>query len=337
MPYPKASTENGFQHFVWEPPRPEGVPGCASYFRAKGEVEGRWRACRRRSCKHCGPKWLAMQSQKMRLNLGAFCGEAGRVVLISLTAPGADLLPWACDKDHKHAGSYGCVVERRCAVAWAEAAPEMWKRLRDAAKRAVDRAGLPVDALVVERVWEPQKRGVPHLHVVAGARTPRELEAAERFHQELRRLAPEYGFGPQLHLTRPMDGREAARYLGGYLLGRSRKKGTIRDNLNDRLMPRLLVWETPAIGSISRSERMVEWQQRLALRGGTGVTIRRLRYARWYLAALKQKAHYPKVRRGVEVIAVAKVAALLERGPPESWYSHAKTLLVMRDLAEAAA
>ena len=80
---------------------------------------------------------------------------------------------------------------------------------------------------------------------------------------------------------------------------------------------------------------MVAWRERLGLRGGTGVTIRRLRSARWYLAALKHRCdRYPKLT-GLERLAVAKVAALLERGPPDAWRSHARTLQVMRELAEA--
>lgn len=290
--------------------------------------------CKRRRCPHCGKGWVASWEAITRLNIGAL---GGRVVLISLTAPGADRLPWSCEREHRHSGARGCRVKADYADQWAKHAPEQWRRLRDAARKAVERAGLPAAALVLERVWEPQKRGVPHLHVVAGARTPLELEAAERFHQELRDRAVEYGFGPQLHVTRPMQAAEAARYLAGYLLGRSKRKGTIRDNLGDPRMPSSLIWITPAIGSISRGERMVAWRERLGLRAGTGVTIRRLRYARWYLAALKHRVDvYPRLR-GVERLAVAKVAALLERGPPESWLSHARTLQLMRELAEDAA
>jgi hypothetical protein len=128
-----------------------------------------------------------------------------------------------------------------------------------------------------------------------------------------------------------MTAEGAAKYLAGYLLGRSRRKGTIRDNLADERLPASLIWITPAIGSISRGERMTAWRERLGLRAGTGLTMRRLRYARWYLAALKKRVHvFPKRLVGVELIAVAKVAALLERGPPESWESHAATLRLMR-------
>jgi hypothetical protein len=283
--------------------------------------------CKRRRCPCCGPGWVHSWEAITRINIGAL---GGSVVLITITAPGADRLPWSCERDHPHSGARGCRVKADYADVWAEHAPGQWKRLRDAARWAVKAANLPTDALVLERVWEPQKRGVPHLHVVAGARTPAEREAAERFHAELVRLAPDYGFGTQLHITKPMTAAEAARYLAGYLLGRSNRKGTIRDNLGDPRMPRSLIWITPAIGSISRGERMTAWRDRLGLREGTGLTMRRLRYARWYLAALKQKVFvYPRLI-GVERIAVAKVAALLERGPPESWEAHAENLRMMR-------
>ncbi len=290
--------------------------------------------CKRRRCPHCGKGWVASWEAITRINIGAL---GGRVVLISLTAPGKERLPWSCGKDHRHAGSRGCRVKSDYADTWAAAAPGQWKKLRDAARWAVKAAGLPTAALVLERVWEPQQRGVPHLHVVAGARTPLELEAAELFHAELLKRAVEYGFGPQLDVTRPMDAAEAARYLAGYLLGRSRKKGTIRDNLGDPRMPASLIWITPAIGSISNGERMAGWRERLGLREGTGLTMRRLRYARWYLAALKRRCFvYPRLR-GVERIAVAKVATLLEaRGPPVPWTRHAENLRLMRLIMEAA-
>lgn len=323
----------GLIRSVFVGPRPEGLPECA-YFNPHVGESGAWVRCRRRSCPYgCGKSWVAQHSAKMSLNLGAL---GGPFVLISLTAPGADLLPWGCDRKHKHSGTLGCQVDSTYADAWAEIAPQQWKRLRDAARKAVKAAGLPHAGLVLERVWEPQKRGVPHLHIVAAARTPEEVAAAELFHQELLERAVEYGFGRQLHITKPMSGREAARYLAGYLLGRSKKKGSIRDNLGRRRMPRSLIWETPAIASLSAGERMVAWRERLGLRKGTGVTIRRLRYARWYLAALKRRTKRYPILKGVELVAVAKVATLLERGPPENYEQHARTLLLMRALAEAA-
>lgn len=294
--------------------------------------------CKRRRCPHCGKGWIASWETKMRLNLQAVCGALGlpRVVIVTLTPPGSDVLPWSCTKEHAHAGSRGCRVKADYADGWAAAAPDNWKRLRDASRKAVRAAGLPVAGLVLDRVWEPQQRGVPHLHFIALARTPDERAAVELFHAELVERAREYGFGRQLHITRPMEAHEAARYIAGYLLGRSRKKGTIRDNLADPRMPRSLVWETPAIASLSTGERMSAWRERLGLREGTGLTMRRLRYARWYLAALKRRVdRYPALPTD-ELVAVAKVATLLERGPPASTLHHFRTLRLMRALAMAA-
>lgn len=289
--------------------------------------------CRRRRCPHCGKGWVASWEAITKHNIAAL---GGSFVLLSLTAPGADRLPWSCDRDHVHSGARGCRVKADYADTWAAAAPDNWRRLRDAARLAVKRAGLPTAALVLERVWEPQKRGVPHLHVIAGARTPDERAAVERFHAELKRLAPEYGFGPQLHITKPMTAAEAARYLAGYLLGRSKRKGTIRDNLGDPRMPRSLIWITPAIASTSTGERMTAWRERLGLSRGTGLTMRRLRVARWYLAALKGRVTAYPSTRGEELVAVARVAALLERGPPDAEYVHARNLRLMRQLREEA-
>lgn len=316
----------GYTRSFFTPPRPPGLPECAYFDPHVGEV-GAWVRCRRRSCPTCGPAWVAMHSAKMRENLGAL---GGPFVLITLTAPGADVLPWACDRRHKHEGAKGCQVDRQYAREWADQAPANWKKLRDSAKKAVKRADFDPVTLVIERVWEPQKRGVPHLHVVAAARTPDELAAVEHFHAELRRLAPENGFGPQLHITKPMAAAEAARYLAGYLLGRSKKKGSIRENLDDPLMPRSLIWEATAIASLSEHKRMVAWRKRLGLRRGTGVTIRMLRLARWFLAALKGRTKvYPRLA-GSTAIAAAKVAALLERAPPSDWVFYANSMTLMR-------
>src|SRR5438105_11100548 len=93
----------------------------------------------------------------------------------------------------------------------------------------------------------------------------------------------------------------AARYLCGYLMGRSRKKGTVRDNLGDPRMPRLLVY-------VARS-----------LTRETLVTMRRLRYVRWYFAALKHRCEVmPRIWPDDELVNIARVAARLDRanGPP---------------------
>jgi hypothetical protein len=223
---------------------------------------------------------------------------------------------------------------------------------RREAASPLGRAGFPSHALVLERVYEPQKRGVPHLHVVAGARTPIEYAAANRFAIELHRLAPLHGFGNvdrgkrDANQACPVKGHkgathaelerctcawalpmvsaaEARRYLVNYLTGRSKKKGSIRDNISHPRMPRSLWWVTPALTSLSTNERIEGMREKLGgVVGGTGVTMRRLRYVRWVFAAKDGRCSvFPRLF-GQDLLEVALVCAQLEpkrsRAPGET-------------------
>lgn len=276
--------------------------------------------CRRRRCPHCGFGWVKSVEVMVR---EAFEEYGGAVVLVSLTAPGQGRLPWSCGKVHRrrdgsiapHSGTKGCRIKDDYADTWAAAAPAQLAKLRDAARLAVKRAGLPVGSLWLDKTWEPQLRGVPHAHVVVGVATAAERAAADKFVAELRRLAGSYGFGKQLDMTAPMTGREASRYLAGYLLGRSGRKGTVRDNLGDPRMPRALVY-------VSRD-----------LTRRSGVTMRRLRVVRWYLAAKAGRVPVFPAVYGAELVTVCRVAVRLERSqaPPEQRLrEHFRTLIEHR-------
>ena len=265
-------------------------PPCA-------DVAGR--SCKRRSCSYCGRRWARNWETVTRTNLADY---GGPVALVSITAPGADVLPWACSREHQHSGPKGCRVEAAAADEWAENAPANYRALRDAARAACKRAGFKPTLL--ERVWEPQKRGVPHLHLVLGLGSELEKIAAARFVDELARLAPDYLFGFVDRKLEPISAREASRYLAGYLTGRSKRKEGIRSNIADPRMPRSLIWLTPVLTRV------------------TLVTMRRLRYARWYLAALARRVTVLPVLYGQDAVDVARVAVRLEgerrRGPPDA-------------------
>jgi hypothetical protein len=276
----------------------------------------RVRVCKRRDCPRCGVPWALAWQTSSHVNLDAYHGP---VALVTITAPGADVLPWSCAGAHQHSGTRGCRVKDDAADVWSAHCRENWQQLRDAARAACRRRGLKPTLL--ERVWEPQKRGVPHLHLVVGMGTLDEREAAQAFVEELHRLAADYMFGfvdRKLALVKP---EEAARYLSSYLLGRSRKKGTIRENISDPRMPRSLVWITPALTTSTR------------------VTMRTLRYARWYLAALNDRCDVWPVLRGELLLHVAKAAALVEalraHAPPDE-SRHVANLQLMRRMAWAA-
>lgn len=235
-----------------------------------------WRtSCKRRDCEVCGQRWGRDWLSATRLNLESF----GRpVALLTITAPGADVLPWDRSRckvrdpeRHRCSGRRGCRVVDRDAREWADTANLRWGWLRRAARQAVARAGLQAPILL-ERVWELQLRGVPHLHLILPFGTPAERAATQRFAGELARLAPDYGWG---FVDTRLQGRtaaEAAKYLSGYLVGKgSKRKASIRETAQveaerrrrgmDRL-PRSLLWLTPTLTRAS------------------GITIRSLRRAR---------------------------------------------------------
>lgn len=260
----------------------------------------------------------------MFANLAAYDGP---VIMVSITAPGADRLPWDeyhCAGRHSrggdHSGKRGCRVEQQAAREWSETATMRYADLRRAAAVHVRRHA-PVSVTLLERVWEPQKRGVPHLHLVLGAKTREEIEAAAEFVAKLKELAPSYDFGNVdargkkgargerivargqiLRLTKTED---VARYLSSYLTGRSKHKPAMRETLVDPAMTALagqtkrqllpLVWMTPALSSLSRKDRARAARERIGLKVGTGVTMRSLRRARHiWASAVKGFCELPK-------------------------------------------
>jgi hypothetical protein len=253
----------------------------------------------------------------MRTNLAEY---GGPVMMIAVTPPGTDRLPWDCQRQHVHSGPRGCRVEAEAADEWSRGAPAAWKRLREAARlAALRRCGMKPTLL--QRVWEPQKRGVPHLHVVFGMGSEPEKIAAHVFVDELARLAPAYGFGHVQEERHEMGARDAARYLVGYLLGRSRRKSTIRENIAHPRMPKSLIWLTPNLTRVTK------------------VTMRRLRLARWYLATLAGRCLITPKLYGQDLVDVAKVAVRLEldRPPPDydperAFYRHMAMIRRMRRL-----
>jgi hypothetical protein len=259
----------------------------------------------------------------MRVNLAEY---GGPVMVIAITAPGADRLPWACSRDHVHSGVKGCEVDPQAADAWAANCRKAWSRLRDDARVATIRA-LGVKPSLLLRVWEPQKRGVPHLHVALGMGSELEKIAAHRFVDELaaRASAHDFGFvqgGTDHRKRREQGAADASRYLVGYLMGRSKHKNSIRENVSHPRMPRQLIWLTPTLTRV------------------TFCTMRRLRTIRWYLAALSKKASVCPRLHGSEMYKVARAvvhlgAAVDHARPPntkeESFREHVSAIRFMRE------
>jgi hypothetical protein len=284
-----------------------------------------WRSsCKRRTCPACGPRWARDWYRCLLENLRAY---GGPVVMVSVTPPGAPALPWdeefcsqrRVTERHEHAGKRGCRVRLGHARQWNETASLRWGMLRRAAMVATRRRLGHVPTLL-ERVWEVQRRGVVHLHLVLGYASADEREASAVFVEKLHELAPEYGFGnvdrgkwnraKKRWELKPLTGAEAARYCASYLTGRSAHKPVMRElvhesalsHMNEATKGRRLpfVWVTP----------------RLTRR--TFVTIRTLRRARHVWAAAQGFCPMPKWGSTTEALKVGDVYARLirRRGPP---------------------
>jgi hypothetical protein len=235
--------------------------------------------------------------------------------MISITAPGEDRLPWDTARcRHKPggrcAGKRGCKIEDRSLRVWCESLTYRWSLLRKAARQAASRAGYDVP-VIFERVWEPQRRGAPHVHIVVPFGDPAERAAAQALAEEFKRLAPSYDFGhvdtgrktgsDGARRLRALTGAETARYLAHYLTGRSSRKASIRDNIADPRLPASLIWVTPQLTRV------------------TLVTMRTLRRARHLWAHLDGLCDAPNWQDWSERVKVNAVYARLymRRGPPE--------------------
>lgn len=277
-----------------------------------------WRpSCKRRGCAFCGIFWARNWRSVLEQNFGA----AGvPVVTIAITAPGAERLPWddhycyetrGKRRPHRHEGPKGCRVMERQAREWSDVCVWNWQKLRQAARLATKRelarkyGGDGFVPWIIARVWEPQKRGVPHLHLVMPFGSDVEQDAAWTFLAHLRRLAPSYNFGAVQHRRagaagakrgdrgpdlQPIAAADAARYLSSYLTGRnSSRKASIRENIADPKMPRGLIWLTPKLTRVTK------------------VTMRTLRRARHLAAALDGRCEPPIFGTYVEAITTVVV------------------------------
>jgi hypothetical protein len=133
--------------------------------------------CQRRTCPSYAETWARDTRRRLLDNLSAY---PGRAVMLTLTPPGADALPWdvaACAHRgaHKHDGPSGCRIVAEAACAWNETAPERARVLNRVAKRRADlvlrRRGIEQRGGKLVHAWEHQKRGALHQHFLVGMGT----------------------------------------------------------------------------------------------------------------------------------------------------------------------
>ena len=116
---------------------------------------------------------------------------------------------------------------------------------------------------VLGRVWEYQKRGALHVHVVVGLETPIKRHAALAYQQRLTEIAPGYGFGFVQQKMSSARGQNAAAYVSSYFIEGHGRKASIRETVTSIDVP-------PHVVHVSTT-----------LTQATGVTMRSLRRARY--------------------------------------------------------
>lgn len=188
--------------------------------------------CRNRACPHCGEVWA--QDTRIRA-LAAAEHLPGAVALLTVTAPGRDVLPWAPDG-------------RLCAAgplrSWNQQAPAAWSRMHRAARAEMLRR-VPAARGAWElsfKAWEFQRRGALHLHLVVPFHGDVQRRASQAYASALRRLAPTYGFGfvdcgklpergarQSSRRLRPAPPGRAASYVAAYVAGTSHGKGGVAE------------------------------------------------------------------------------------------------------------
>lgn len=268
--------------------------------------------CQRRSCPCCGLVWL--KDTNIRA-LAAAQQLQGPVALVSITAPGRDVLPWDAS---------GRRVVASAARSWNRTAPARWRKLYDAARRRALRScpTAPGEWALVMKVWEYQKRGVLHLHLLVPMGSRRAASHSTALVRALAALAPLYGFGyvdrgklpdgggrRSARRLEPIAAERAAAYVASYLGGAGIGKGGIFEVAQAQGVPGALVYIA----------------QRLT--AASGVTMRSLKVRRRIIC------RYPSAVESADAwYAACLVDAVDRRRPPFS--PETRAALLQRALAE---
>ncbi|HLW79628.1 MAG TPA: hypothetical protein VKU44_08525, partial [Terriglobia bacterium] len=223
------------------------------------------------------------QGERLRQNLAAW---DGKTCLVTLTAPGVNVLPWDVSKcrptAHVCSGSLGCQVNIRTAARWNASATGRLGELLKVAREQVRRThGGAARVWVLAIVFEAQKRGVFHPHLVLGYRTAADRAALDTFRETLWRKRGRSGFGTGARgsfdagLPERFTGLDAGRYIAKYLRPDG-AKGSFVPLLQaiEEVTPR-----NPTTGRLRQLVRPVYVSP--VLTQETGLTMGFLRFRRW--------------------------------------------------------
>lgn len=235
----------------------------------------------RRDCPGYSPLWAGDVRRKLFEALQAYDAERRehfyanvQVRMITVTAPGVDHgLPWdeghcRWRGKHRHSGTVGCRVLPEAAEEWNGGAASRWRELHKRAGNCSRIGGSRVRVLA--RMWELQKRGVLHVHLLVGYTGKREKACADRYVSALSRLAPDYVFGFVDRKPNVKEPSAGAAYLAAYFVSGKGSKLSLHESVREPGLP-------PSICYVK-----AELSQR------SGVTMRSLRLRRFLWHAIGQ-------------------------------------------------
>lgn len=235
--------------------------------------------CKRRTCPSYAPTYLRDHAERLKAGLAEWEGET---TIATLTAPGADVLPWDPSRckvrgPHKHSGPAGCQVEPWAAAEWNRTTNKRLSKLIHTASSRVRRArvGSPdVLAIVLEL-----KRGVFHAHIVLGYEGCTR-HALELFLDALDELRGEYEFGTSKRggFDRGHPGRFSGPHAGLYTSKYLRPDGAKGSFIPALIKMERLIERNPDTGRPLEQIRPVFVSPKLTRR--SGITMRFLRWSR---------------------------------------------------------
>ena len=161
--------------------------------------------CRKRDCAGCGRWWTHDQREKIYANLKAY---KGHTALVTITAPGVDVLPWDESRER-------CQWEHL--ASWNYLAPKRWRDLHRVASKRAKRVAGDRGWSVLAKVWQEQRRGALHVHVVVPMATDVDRLASKAYVDALHENARAHVFGfvdRKLELRSP---ERSAGYIARYV------------------------------------------------------------------------------------------------------------------------
>jgi hypothetical protein len=206
--------------------------------------------CKSKRCPHCGRLWAGDWREVVYRNWESYDGQ---VQLVTVTAPGVNLLPWdrsSCKHgdDVACSGKRGCRVQRDRLRFWNLRARMQWSRMHRRVGQWTRRKWGPhLDLLGY--VWQFQERGALHVHVVIGLKTPINRHCAQKYRERLAEVAHEYGFGFVDTKWSSARGQRVAAYLTSYLLKGHGDRAQVQETVVHRDAPDRLVYVARSLTS----------------------------------------------------------------------------------------